>query len=292
MSPNVSRKPLWLKKKTVFGARYWTVRDVLDAGALATVCEESLCPNRGECYSHGTATFLILGTECTRSCRYCAVSHGVPGHPVPDEPARVAEAVGRLKLTHAVLTSVTRDDLPDGGAGHFAATVREIRRVSPETTVEILVPDFRGETASLDTVLAARPDVFNHNIETVPRLYSTARPEADYRRSLAVLKYVRDHALDIVTKSSIMMGLGETTDEVAGALDDLRESGCSIVTIGQYLQPREDLMPVARFVSPDEFDRWRERALILGFAAVESGPYVRSSYNAGRSYAQSLAANT
>jgi len=250
--------------------------------SLHTVCEEASCPNIWECYTHRTSTFLIMGDTCTRHCAFCGVRHASPRTPVapvdPDEPARLAEAARRLGLTHVVITSVTRDDLPDGGAGVFAACIREVRRVMPDTSVEVLVPDFRGDRAALDQVLAAAPDVFNHNVETVPRLYSKVRPQAEYRRSLDVLAAAA--AAGLTVKSGLILGLGETASEVEAVLQDLHQAGCRLVTIGQYLRPSPHQLPVARLVPPEEFAELEKKALALGFTGVASGPLVRSSYRA------------
>jgi len=247
---------------------------------LNTVCNEARCPNRVDCFSRGTATFLILGDRCTRDCRFCAVVHGRGGTPDPDEPRRVAEAVKKLALAYIVITSVTRDDLPDGGAGHFAATVEAIHALCPDTCVEVLVPDFGGDVAAVDTVLAARPAVFGHNLETVRRLYEAARAGADYERSLAVLRHAASASNGPLVKSAVMAGLGETRLELDGAFMDLKRAKVDIVYIGQYLQPTRDHLPVARFVPPVEFDSMREWCEQLGFAWVSAGPFVRSSYEA------------
>jgi len=279
-SPPSVKKPLWLKKKIHTGGALHSVRSLLGRCRLHTVCEEARCPNLGECFSHGTATFLILGDVCTRSCRFCAVAGGVPDPPDPDEPSRVADAVRELGLTYAVVTSVTRDDLPDGGASFFAETIRAIREISPGTGVEVLVPDFGGDMNALETVLDARPDVLNHNVETVPRLYPAVRPEADYTRSLGVLKVAAASVPDVPVKSGVMLGLGETDEELRRVLDDLLANGCRLLTLGQYISPSRDHYPVVRYLPPEEFDRWRETALEMGFKAVASGPFVRSSYRA------------
>ncbi len=245
---------------------------------LATVCQSAHCPNQGECFERGTATFMILGTRCTRRCRFCAVDKGAPCAPDDGEPKRVAMAVQQLGLTHAVVTSVTRDDLPDGGAGHFARTIQQIRKQCPGVSVEVLVPDFSGAIPALDTVCVVRPDVFNHNIETVPRLYAKVRPVADYRRSLGVLSYAVGKGL--MAKSGLMLGLGETENEIKKTLMDLKYAGCRLLTLGQYLAPSKDHMPVARYVPPEEFEMWAETARGMGFTSVASGPLVRSSYRA------------
>jgi len=278
-------KPPWLKKKLRRNVSYGAVASLLRSERLHSVCTEALCPNRGECFSRGTATFLILGGVCTRNCRFCAIRGGVPSPPDPDEPRRVAEAVSHLGLDYVVVTSVTRDDLPDGGAGHFAETVAAIRRISPGTRVEVLIPDFRGDESALGTVLDARPDVLNHNIETVPRLYPGARPGADYRRSLELLERVSAAVPSIPTKTGLMLGMGETHGEVRDVLSDVLGTGCRMLTLGQYLQPSPGHLPVERYVAPREFDRWRGTALDMGFEAVASGPFVRSSYRAGEMFA-------
>ncbi|MCU0592789.1 MAG: lipoyl synthase [Desulfobacterales bacterium] len=282
------RKPDWLKRRLPSGEAFNQVRELIEAGRLHTVCQEAKCPNIWECYSHRTATFLIMGERCTRNCRFCSVSPGPPEPLDPDEPARVAEAVERMGLKYVVVTSVTRDDLVDGGAGHFAGTIAEIRRRLPEAEIEVLIPDFRGDAAALATVLAARPNVLNHNIETVPRLYSQVRPQADYRRSLELLGRSRDLAPSIPTKSGLMLGLGEKPEELRQTLLDLREAGCRILTLGQYLQPSPEHLPVEAYVPPDQFEKWRKAALELGFSEVSSAPFVRSSYHAKESF-QSLA---
>jgi lipoic acid synthetase len=248
---------------------------------LATVCQSAHCPNLGECFAKGTATFMIMGTRCTRICRFCAVDKGSPS-PAPldaGEPKRIALAVHRMGVTHAVVTSVTRDDLPDGGAEHFAKTIQHIHEHCPGVSVEVLVPDFGGAVAAFDTVCAAGPDVFNHNIETVPRLYAGIRPRADYRRSLGILSYAASKGA--ITKSGLMLGLGETEDEIKKVLRDLKMAGCMLLTIGQYLAPSKDHAPMARYVPPEEFEMWADTARNMGFTSVAAGPLVRSSYRAG-----------
>lgn len=273
-------KPRWLTRPLVHGAGFNRVRSVISEGQLHTVCEEARCPNRGECYASGTATFLILGDRCTRACRFCAISHERPLIPEFDEPSRVADAVNALGLTHAVITSVTRDDLPDGGALHFAATISAIRTACPGIRVEVLIPDLQGDWDSLRIVCEAAPDVIAHNIETVPSLYETVRPGADYRRSLELLAQVSHFNQPIRVKSGMMLGLGETDEEVYEVFDDLREVGCDLLTIGQYLQPRGECVPVERFVSPDAFDEFAGKAYRREFMHVAAGPFVRSSYHA------------
>jgi lipoic acid synthetase len=277
-------KPPWLKRRIPSGATYQEIRELIQKTHLHTVCQEACCPNLGECFSQGTATFLILGDRCTRDCRFCAVAHGSTEPPDPEEPLRVAEAVEQMKLRYAVVTSVTRDDLKDGGAFVFAETIRKIREKTPETRVEVLIPDFRGDLNSLKTVMEARPDVLNHNVETVPRLYASVRPQAVYQRSIDLLRNA--HRLDpsIPTKSGLMLGLGEQPEEVVQVLRDLLDAGCRILTLGQYLQPSSEHLPVERFVTPEEFQGWRKKALEMGFREVASGPFVRSSYHANEAY--------
>jgi len=275
---NNTRKPDWLRKELPPGAEVGRTERLLEELDMATVCSSARCPNRCECFDRRTATFMILGDRCTRNCTFCAVAKG-PTLPVKAEEApRVAEAADRLGLRHVVITSVTRDDLPDGGASHFAATIAFVRARLSEATIEVLTPDFGGSIDALDAVLAARPDVFNHNIETVRRLYTQVRPQADYRRSLVVLAYAAEHGA--CTKSGLMVGLGETDAEIVAAMSDLRQAGCQILTLGQYLQPTSDHLPVSRYVEPAQFEAWRREGLAMGFAAVHAGPFVRSSYRA------------
>lgn len=277
-------KPPWLKRRLEAGSTFQRVKGLIQQGQLHTVCQEALCPNQGECFSRGTATFLILGDRCTRNCRFCAVGHGPTEPPDPEEPIRVAQAASALGLRYVVVTSVTRDDLPDGGAAQFARTVREIRRAIPEARVEVLVPDLGGSEDALRTVLEAGPHVLNHNVETVPRLYPRVRPEADYGLSLELLKRVRALAPHIPTKSGLMLGLGEELGEVEGVLRDLLAVGCRMLTLGQYLRPSKEHLPVERYLPPEEFDSWRDKALEMGFFQVASGPFVRSSYHAVEMY--------
>jgi lipoic acid synthetase len=275
-----SPKPFWLKRRLPTGATYRGVVRLLGQMGLHSVCQEALCPNMGECFSRGTATFLILGERCTRNCGFCAVGFGPDGLPDPGEPRRVAEAVRAMGLGYVVITSVTRDDLADGGAGHFAETIREIRRTVPGARIEVLVPDFRGSVDALEIVLDAGPDVLNHNLETVPRLYARVRPGADYHRSLGLLRTARALAPGIPTKSGLMLGLGEEEHEVREVLCDLSKAGCWILTLGQYLRPSRRHLPVERYVPPEEFEAWRDIALAVGLREVASGPLVRSSYRA------------
>ncbi|MEW6116614.1 MAG: lipoyl synthase [Nitrospirota bacterium] len=259
-------------------------KSLLRGHRLSTVCEEARCPNRGYCFSKPTATFMILGDCCTRDCAFCAVATGAPSAVDAAEPERVAEAAHALGLKYVVITSVTRDDLPDGGAAHFAATITAVRSTLPDTKIEVLTPDFKGDEHALQTVLEARPDVFNHNIETVKRLYARVRPQADYERSLQVLQRAKEIAPDIATKSGLMVGLGETESELLELFGDLRQTGCSVLTIGQYLRPTKKNLPVVEYIKPEIFNDLKERALALGFAFVASGPLVRSSMNAEEMY--------
>jgi lipoic acid synthetase len=289
MSASISKSPLrrkpdWLKRRLPTGDAFNQVRALIEAGQLHTVCQEAKCPNIWECYSHHTATFLIMGERCTRNCRFCSVAPGLPAPVDPQEPVRVAEAAAGMELSYVVVTSVTRDDLPDGGAGHFAATIRAIRRRIPGAEIEVLVPDFQGERSALETVLRARPDVLNHNIETVPRLYARVRPQADYRRSLELLCRAQEFDGTIPTKSGLMLGLGERPEEVRQALQDLRAAGCRILTLGQYLQPSPEHLPVENYILPEDFNGWRDTALAMGFYEVASAPFVRSSYHAKEAF--------
>lgn len=279
--PTTQRKPRWLRQPIPPRVDMAPVEDALRDMRLNTVCRSARCPNRGRCYSRGTATFMILGDTCTRSCRYCAVPTGRPPRVDPEEPRRVAEAARRLGLRHVVVTSVTRDDLVDGGAGQFAATVAAVRELCPEAVVELLVPDFGGAEAALARVLAAGPAILNHNVETVPRLFPAVRPEGDYQRSLRLLSRVKSLAPSVVTKSGLMLGLGEAEEEVVEVLRDLREAGCEMLTLGQYLQPSPGHLPVAEYVEPRRFARLRRQGLAMGFRAVFAGPLVRSSFHAG-----------
>ncbi|OFW07622.1 MAG: lipoyl synthase [Acidobacteria bacterium RIFCSPLOWO2_02_FULL_68_18] len=274
------RKPEWLKVRAPGSANYLRLKDLMRTLRLHTVCEEARCPNVGECWHHGTATFMILGVVCTRACAYCAVAHGRPQALDPAEPERVADAIEAMGLRHAVVTSVDRDDLPDGGAAMFAETIRLARARAPGCRIEVLVPDFRGVERSLRTVLDAGPDVLNHNVETVPRLYRMARSGGRYPRSLELLDRSRRYRPQIPTKTGIMVGLGEALEEVAAVFDDLRGVGVSILTIGQYLRPSPQHAPMVRYYHPDEFADLERMALARGFVHVESGPLVRSSYHA------------
>lgn len=280
------RLPTWFRIRLTTNTQSNVVRNVIQEKKLNTVCRSAVCPNRTECWNSGTATFLILGNVCTRTCGFCGVPKGRPAGPEPDEPIRVAEAVSALGLRYAVVTSVTRDDLPDGGADLFAETIRAIRALSPSCRVEVLVPDFRGSEASLGTVLAACPDVLNHNLETVPSLYPTVRPQADYRRSLALLSRARTRGA--VTKTGLMLGLGESREEILEVFSDLRNIGCSLLTLGQYLKPGKGHLPVRKYYTPDEFEALRAVALEMGFSYTVSGPSIRSSYHAEAAYSDHL----
>ncbi|PIE52083.1 lipoyl synthase [Candidatus Fermentibacteria bacterium] len=282
LQKDTRKKPEWLKMPTIGNSSAGEVRRVLRELELNTVCSEAKCPNRGHCFQRGTATFLIMGHVCTRNCRYCAIERNIKTPPPldPDEPARVAEASARMNLRYVVLTSVTRDDLPDGGAGHIAATVKAIKEKIPGVRVEVLTPDFKGSIESLRTVAASAPSVFNHNLETVERLFPYLRPIASYRKSLEVLRLFGETAPSIPRKSGIMAGLGETEEDMMKTLEDLRENGVTLLTIGQYLQPTSRHLPVVRFLEPSEFENWEKRALEMGFTGVASGALVRSSYQA------------
>jgi lipoic acid synthetase len=277
-----TRLPEWVKVKNAGGLR--DTRTLLRRFGLATVCEEARCPNRSACFSIPTAAFMILGSKCTRNCAFCAVDSAFPEPPDQTEPARVAMASKEMRLRYVVITSVTRDDLYDGGAGHFAETVSSVRTYVSGGKIEVLTPDFKGNRNSIDAVLQARPDVYNHNIETVSRLYPVIRPAAEYGRSLALLEYAKKTAPDIYTKSGLMLGLGEDLDEVMDALRDLRNAGCDFITIGQYLRPSKSNLPVVEYIHPGIFEKLRLAALSMGFKYAASGPLVRSSMNAENMY--------
>ena len=290
------RKPEWLRIRLRTSEHFEKVRGMVRELGLHTVCEEALCPNIYECYSNRTATFMILGDNCTRRCGFCAVGKGIPLAPDPDEPRHVAEAVRAMGLSHAVVTSVDRDDLPDQGSGHFVRTIAAIRALNEGTRVEVLIPDFRGDEACVDRVLAARPEILNHNMETVPRLYRRVRIGSDYRRSLGVLARAgawRDAHPEagMRTKSGVMVGLGETRDELLEVMDDLRAAGVDIMTIGQYLRPSMKHLPVERYYTPEEFAQLKKDGLTRGFSHVESGPLVRSSYHAHEQASSSACAS-
>ena len=274
-------RPSWLRARVPGGERFEDLRDLVRSERLHTVCEEARCPNIGECWNAGEATFMILGDTCTRACGFCAVTSGRPGAIDPLEPFRVAQAVAQMDLDYCVITSVNRDDEPDGGAAIFAGCIRAIRHRTPQVEVEVLIPDFLGNWDALATVVRARPVVLNHNIETVPRLYPRARAKAIYTQSLELLQRVKRIDSTMITKSGIMVGLGETRDELSKTLADLRDHDCDLLTIGQYLRPSRKHLPIVRYYEPDEFDDLADEARGLGFAHVESGPLVRSSYHAG-----------
>lgn len=277
------RKPPWLKIRISSSPKVQAIKDVLRKHKLATVCEEASCPNLSECFGGGTATFMIMGEICTRRCPFCDVGHGKPNPLDTEEPAHLASAIAEMDLNYVVITSVDRDDLRDGGAQHFADCIREARRLSPELKIEVLVPDFRGRMEPALDILSARPpDVFNHNLETVPRLYREARPGANYQWSLTLLREYKQRNAAVLSKSGLMVGLGETKDELLATLDDLREHDVEMLTVGQYLQPSKSHLPVARYVHPDEFEEYSEYATSIGFTRVASGPLVRSSYHADK----------
>ncbi len=287
----VLRKPEWLRVRAPGSATYNETRRIVRERGLVTVCEEAACPNIGECWSVSHATMMIMGETCTRACAFCNVATGLPKPLEPDEPARVASAVQAMGLKHVVITSVDRDDLPDGGAGHFAATVRAIRARSPETTIEILTPDFlRKDASAAETVIDSRPDVFNHNLETVPRLYLSIRPGARYYHSLRLLERVKERDPSMFTKSGLMVGLGEAKEEVMQVMDDMRSAGVDFLTIGQYLQPTRKHAAIDRFVTPEEFATYETIARAKGFLMVSASPLTRSSHHAGEDFAKLQAA--
>jgi lipoic acid synthetase len=275
-----ARKPSWLKVKAPGGPNYLALKHMMRDLKLHTVCEEAHCPNIGECWEHRAATFMILGDVCTRNCAYCAVAHGTPAPLDDDEPQRLADAVARMGLQHVVITSVDRDDLPNGGAEIFAACIAEIRRRMPETSIEVLIPDFKGNPEALRIVVDAAPDILNHNLETIARLYRIARPGGRYPRALALLKHAKDMNPELLTKSGLICGLGEEWDELLASIRDLRGQGVDIITLGQYLRPSDDHLPIARWYTPEEFAELKRYGMSLGFRHVESGPLVRSSYHA------------
>ncbi len=277
----MKEKPDWLKKKlNADRSKLSEIKVMLRSLRLHTVCEEARCPNIGECFASRTATFMILGNICTRNCRFCAVSKGIPGSPDPKEPENISHAIHLLQLRHAVITSVTRDDLNDGGASQFVDVVRELRKNCPDTTIELLIPDLNGNWKALERIVREHPDVLNHNIETVPSLYANVRPGATYERSNGLLRRVKEIDSSIITKSGIMVGLGEGEDEVKSVIDDLIGAGSRMLTIGQYLQPSHKHLPVVEYITPEQFERYRIFALERGFSFVASGPLVRSSYHA------------
>jgi len=273
-------RPDWLRIKLSNGKNFNEIKAILRENKLHTVCEEALCPNIGECFEQRTATFLILGDTCTRQCGFCAVKKGMPFGIDKQEPLRIAEAVRKIQLRYVVITSVTRDDLADGGASVYAQTIQCIREHVEDCMIEVLIPDFGGSSKSLEIVLNARPDVLNHNIETVPRLYPQVRPKADYKRSLKLLKNAKETVNELTTKSGLMLGLGEEWDEIISVMQDIRNVGCDILTLGQYLSPKRDALPIQRYYTPEEFETLKLEGERMGFMHVESGPLVRSSYHA------------
>lgn len=273
------RLPEYLKRPIIDTEKTRTVRKILKTNCLNTVCEGARCPNKNECYTKHTATFLIMGNNCTRNCRYCNITCQKPEPLDTEEPKHIAKAVKELGLKYAVITSVTRDDLPDGGANHFAQCIYEIRKISPNTKIEILTPDFKNNKNSLDTIIKAHPDVFNHNIETVKAIFKTARPQGNYETSIEVLKYIKENS-DIKTKSGLMIGLGETFEQIEETLQDLHNVNCDIITIGQYIQPSKEHLPVAKYYTLEEYEKLKELAASIGIKHYQIGPLVRSSYNA------------
>jgi lipoic acid synthetase len=284
MTTRPPRKPDWLKVRFPAGPNYARIDRLHREQGLHSVCRSAACPNQGECWEQGTATFMILGDHCTRNCQFCNVTHEAPLPVDPQEADKVARAISELKLNHAVITSVTRDDLNDGGATQFAAVTCAIHAYRPECRVELLVPDLQGNFEALSTILEAKPEVFGHNLETVPRLYPRARAGADYRRSLDLLAAAAQRSPEIPTKSGLMLGMGETMEEIPIVMQDLRQAGCSMLTLGQYLQPTRNHLPVVRYVEPAEFENLRDAGLQLGFTHVEAGPLVRSSYHAAEQF--------
>jgi len=276
------KRPPWIRVKVSNNTEFVRLRQLVSSYHLHTVCESASCPNIGECWGRGTATFMILGSKCTRDCRFCDVQPGQPEPADAEEPQRVAEAICLLSLKHAVLTSVTRDDLPDGGAQIWAETIRQIRRLNPDCRIEVLIPDFQGDEASLQLVFQAKPDILGHNIETVPRLYLCVRPQADYQRSLWVLRQAKDAGL--ITKSGMMLGMGETLQEARTVMQELRNAGCDILALGQYLQPTKSHVPIKCYWRPEEFQQLKAEGEELGFLHVEAGPLVRSSYHADHAF--------
>ena len=282
------KKPSWLKQRLPSGSVHEEFSARLNKEQIHTVCQAAQCPNIWECFSRKTATFMIMGDRCTRNCRFCAVAHGPDSPPDPDEPARIAGTVQNLQIDYVVITSVTRDDLSDGGASFFVRTVNEIRQTVPDVRIELLIPDFQGDEDAVKSIVQTHPDVLNHNIETVGRLYAAVRPEAIYRRSLDLLKQVVTEAPKVITKSGLMLGFGELPEEIHNTLEDLFAAGCRLLTLGQYLQPTKAHLPVDRFLPPEEFSDWRKIALDMGFTEVASGPFVRSSYQAKKLFQTAL----
>jgi len=281
-------KPKWLRRRLPPPGRNATVQAAVKGRGLHTVCVEACCPNQMECFGRGTATFLLLGPSCTRRCTFCAVDKSPTRSPDPDEPSRIADAVAQLELNFCVLTMVTRDDLPDGGAEHIATTVSQIRMVRPGLGIELLISDLHGSASALSKILAVRPEVMNHNVETVPRLYPEVRPQADFKRSLELLQRASSHNPPLVTKSGLMLGLGETPRELIETMQAIRDTGCRLLTLGQYLAPSKQHHPIIRYVHPEEFSEYEKIGLKMGFSGVASAPFVRSSYEAGRLYKEAI----
>jgi lipoic acid synthetase len=284
----IPEKPEWLRKRLPTGEITQKIEENLIKRSLHTICQEGCCPNQGECFSRGIATFLIMGNVCTRNCRFCAVTSGEPQPLDNEEPGRLAEEIYTMKLRFAVITSVTRDDLPDGGAVHFSRVIRAVRQKCPGVGIEVLIPDFRGSLSALTTVVKAKPEVLNHNVETVPRLYREVRPKADYEQSVALLKKVKEIDQSMITKSGVMVGLSENAEDIMNVMDDLRDAECDILTIGQYLRPSKKHHPVYEYVPPEIFSSYKKYALEKGFKYVAAAPFVRSSYMAEESYKRAL----
>lgn len=284
-------RPEWLKVKCPDVSKMQQIKGMMDKLKLHTVCESAHCPNVGECFGSSTATFMIMGDVCTRNCAFCAVNHGTPTMLDPQEPDNLANAVELLGLKHVVITSVTRDDLDDGGADHFRAVVRTVRNKKPDVSIELLIPDMGGNEDALKIIAEAQPDVLNHNVETVPSLYKEVRPQADYERSIRLFKFVKTINPQLITKSGLMLGLGEQTEQVIGVMKDLHHAGCDILTLGQYLRPSENHIPMKRYITPEEFEMYRQQGLKIGFRAVVAKPLVRSSYYAREAYLEALAAH-
>lgn len=288
MKQPILEKPHWLRKRLPLGRSSLKIEEALQRHGLHTICQEGCCPNQGECFSRGVATFLILGKVCTRNCRFCAVSSGKPQPADPDEPTKIAHEITEMGVGFSVITSVTRDDLADGGAAHFARVINAIRERCPGVGIEVLIPDFKGSSSALKVVLDALPEVLNHNVETVPRLYPNVRPQAGYNRSIRLLGKVKEMRNSMVTKSGLMLGLGESSKEVRGVMQDLRDVHCDILTIGQYLRPSENHHPVVEYVRPEIFKEYENIALEMGFSGVASSPFVRSSYMADTFYRKAV----
>lgn len=289
MQKSFIRKPDWLKVKVPAGANYARINHYHRINGLNSVCRSAACPNQGECWNRGTATFMILGNTCSRHCRFCNIGSGQLTLPDPEEPAKVAKAVFELELKHAVITSVTRDDLSDGGANQFVKLMREIRKLTSQCRIELLIPDLQGNWKALAQIITEKPDILGHNMETVPRLYPQVRPEAEYQRSLSLLAEANRQDPEIITKSGLMLGMGETEEEVLRVMNDLCEHGCQLLTLGQYLAPTRTHFPVQRYVPPQEFSDYAEKGRAFGFAHIEAGPLVRSSYHAEEQYLASQA---